>query len=317
MPKTPSPPDNRSRKAVVPELAVRVHQHLRAAGAEPGFHVTAQVLASQFAVSRWTANEALAHLAEKGVVTHTANRGYYVSAAVSKDAAELGLIAARDLTPIYFRIAADLLNGSLKEQVSESYLRERYQLSAADLAALLHRIAREGWIERRSGYGWMFSPILRTPQMLEQSYQLRLLIEPAALLTPGFRLAPDVIARLRAAHEEIVAGAAATLPADVLYDRGVIFHETLAEASGNPFFLDTLRRINRLRRLLIYRSMVDRRRFYEQSAQHLEILDLLAQGRNPDAARALTLHLESVIRKVPPQVAAGNDAWNMAEGAAD
>jgi DNA-binding GntR family transcriptional regulator len=54
---------------------------------------------------------------------------------------------------------------------------------------------------------------------------------------------------------------------------------TIIGASGNPFFLGTVRRINRVRRLLSYRSMVDRRRYRQQCEEHLQILDLLVTGR--------------------------------------
>lgn len=290
------------RTGVVPELALRIHQHLRDTHAAPGLRLTAQSLATQFAVSRWTVNEALARLAEKGVVAHAAGRGYRVSDAVSRAPADLGLTASGDLTAVYFRIAEDRLSGALKDQVTESFLRQRYGLTAANLATLLHRLTKEGWIERRTGYGWSFSPILRTSKTLEQSYRLRLAIEPAALLQPGYRLNPETIAALRAAHEEIVAGGADTLPADTLYERGVAFHEALVEGSGNPFFLDALRRINSVRRVLIYHSMVDRRRFYEQSSEHLQILERLERGDNVGAAALLQAHLEAVIHKVPPLV---------------
>ncbi len=286
----------------MPELVLRVHRTLLERAVPPGSHITAQALADQFAVSRWTASEVLSQLAQRGVVVHAENRGYYLSARIADIPVDRDLPAGRDLNAIYFKIAEDRLSGKLEESVTESFLKQRYDLTAADLSSLLNRIAAEGWIEPRAGYGWTFSQILRTPQTLEQSYRFRLLIEPAALLEPGFHLRGETIRKLRIAHEDIVAGAADTLPADVLYERGVAFHESLAEASGNPFFLDALRRINRLRRLLIYRSMVDRRRFYEQSAEHLLILELLEDGNIRGASEALRAHLEEVIRKVPPKV---------------
>jgi len=295
----PSPKASQARTRVVPELASRIYKYLADTRPASGERLTAQSLATRFAASRWTVNEALALLAEKQVVAHLPGRGYRVAVTEFKAPAELGLSSGGDTEPTYFRIARDRLSGELPDHVTESLLRQRYGLTAANLSALLRRMAKEGWIERRSGYGWHFSPILRTPETLEQSYRLRLAIEPAALLQPGFRLAPDVIARLRAAHEEIVAGGADTLPPDVLYERGVTFHETLVGASGNPFFLDTLRRINNLRRLLIYHSMIDRQRFYGQSSEHLAILDLLERGDNVGAAAMLEAHLRVVVNKVP------------------
>jgi DNA-binding GntR family transcriptional regulator len=56
-----------------------------------------------------------------------------------------------------------------------------------------------------------------------------------------------------------------------------------------------MRRINRVRRLLSYRSMIDRRRYRQQCEEHLQILDLLEAGRNEKASEALRRHLEHTV----------------------
>ncbi len=92
-----------------------------------------------------------------------------------------------------------------------------------------------------------------------------------------------------------------TLSADALYERGVMFHETLAEASGNPFLIDAVRRLNTIRRLLAYRTMLDRTRYYRQVHEHLAILDLITGNRLDEAAAAMRKHLQNVmtsLRKV-------------------
>ena len=83
-----------------------------------------------------------------------------------------------------------------------------------------------------------------------------------------------------------------------LHERGVRFHESIVGAGRNPFFLDALRRINRVRRLLSYRSMATRGRYHEQAREHLDILGLLEQGRNAEAADALRAHLVTTIRNL-------------------
>ena len=86
--------------------------------------------------------------------------------------------------------------------------------------------------------------------------------------------------------------------ADQLHDRGVRFHESLVEASGNPFFIDTVRRVNRVRRLLSYRSMQDRKRYKQHCQQHLHLLDLLARDRNQEASDAMREHLQSTLKNL-------------------
>ena len=76
------------------------------------------------------------------------------------------------------------------------------------------------------------------------------------------------------------------------------FHETIVAASNNPFYLDALRRINNIRRLLAYRSFSTRDRYYGQARDHLEILDLLENGRQVEAAERLRKHLGNVIHNL-------------------
>jgi DNA-binding GntR family transcriptional regulator len=280
------------KREMTEELAARIVNHIRVAGLAPGTHLTAQELAALFSVSRFPASQALQLLACKGVVTHERNRGYFVSDAAPETPEALGLPTGDDASDVYFRIAEDHLHGQLPDPASEAYLRERYNLTKAQLSAVLGRIGQEGWVERRTGYGWSFSPMLTAPESLEQTYRVRLALEPAALLEPTYRLDAKAAARCRAAETRLLAGAIETDSADALHERGVHFHETIIAASGNPFFLETIRRINRVRSLLSYRAMVERKRYRQQCEEHLEILDLLENGKNREASRALRRHLE-------------------------
>ena len=276
-------------------LAAQILQHIQGGGLTVGTHLTAQELAGRFNVSRFPVAQALQLLADKGVLTHERNRGYFVSAVTDASPESLGLSVRDDTSEVYFRIAEDHLHGRLPDPASEAYLKETYGLTKAQLNAILSRIAQEGWAERRPGYGWSFSPMITTPESLEQTYRVRLALEPAALLEPAYRLDPETAARCREAELRLLNGAIETDSPDALHERGVRFHEAIIGASGNPFFLEAVRRINRVRRLLSYRSMVDRKRYRQQCEEHLLILDLLERKRNEEASQALRRHLEHTI----------------------
>lgn len=104
-----------------------------------------------------------------------------------------------------------------------------------------------------------------------------------------------MLQRCRAAERHLLDGGIDGDSPDRLHERGVRFHESLVEASGNPFFIETIKRVNRVRRLLSYRSMQDRSRYRQHCDQHLEILDLLERERNEEASRALAHHLRSTL----------------------
>jgi DNA-binding GntR family transcriptional regulator len=278
---------------------IQVLDLIRQEGLEIGCHLKAQWLADQLNLSRTPINDALAFLHEKGVLNREKNRGYFLAKAV--DATNpavlkmLGLAQADGPSRAYFSIADDLLKGDLPNTVSEAQLKARYDLTSAQLQAVLHRISQEGWAQKKPGYGWEFSAMLTTPDSLLQSYRLRLALEPAALLEPGYRLDPKVIEKCRAAEHHLLDGGIEADTPDQLHERGVRFHESLVEASGNPFFVDTIRRVNRVRRLISYRSMQDRKRYTEHCMQHLRLLDLLEAGRNADAAETMREHLSRTL----------------------
>lgn len=283
---------------MVPALPAQIIELVRSEELPVGAHLPAQWLADRLRVSRSPVNEALEMLQTQGIVRREPNRGYFLATAAPSADQVVAPSPQDSVDATYFRIADDLLRGELPDQFTEAMLRRRYDLTPAQLQAVLARIAEEGWARKKPGYGWEFSSMLTTPESLLQSYRLRLAIEPAALLEPGYRLERQVIARCRAAELHLLNGGIETDTADQLHDRGVRFHESLVEGSGNPFFIDTMRRVNRVRRLLSYRSMRDRSRYQEHVDQHLMLLDLLERERNEEAAEVMREHLGSTLRNL-------------------
>lgn len=280
-------------------IAAQIIEFIRHEGLSEGAHLPAQMLADRIRVSRSPINEALQLLHDKGLLRRERNRGFFLAQSIDQPLNEvtqgLGLEEADTITQTYFQVAEDRLRGLLPDEVSEAQLRSRYSLTSSQLQTVLARIAQEGWIQKKPGYGWEFSSMLTTPDSLLQSYRLRLALEPAALLEPGFQLDPQVLARCRAIELDLLDGGIETATADQLHERGVRFHEALVEASGNPFFIDTIKRVNRVRRLLSYRSMRDRKRYKEHCLQHLELLDLLEHGKNQEASEAMRAHLNATL----------------------
>ena len=254
-------------------VAARIVELIQQEQIPAGTHLPAQRVADRLRVSRSPVNAALEVLRERGILSREPNRGYFVARPVVKPSAamarRLGLDAQDAATAAYFRIADDRLRGRLPDEFSEALLKARYDLTSTQLSDVLARIASEGWAEKKPGYGWAFSSMLTTPESLEQSYRLRIALEPAALLEPGYRLDREALERCRAAERHLLNGGIDTDTADQLHERGVRFHETIVGGSGNPFFIDTIRRINRVRRLLAYRSMQDRKRYKQHCRQHL------------------------------------------------
>jgi DNA-binding GntR family transcriptional regulator len=266
----------------------------------PGAHLPAQMLADKLRVSRSPINQALDYLEEKGVLERKNNRGYFIAQQIKdsivKKIEKVEFNQFDVVLSIYFQISEDRLKNRLPNEISETLIKQKYKLTSSQTTAVLNRISQEGWIQKKPGYGWEFTPMLTTPESLLQSYRLRLALEPAALLEPGYKISKKVLNECRSAEMHLLEGGIETDTALQLHDRGVRFHEAIIEASGNTFFIDAIQRVNKLRRLISYRSMKDRKRYEEHCHQHLEILDLLEKGQNKEAAAVLYQHLNSTLK---------------------
>ncbi|MFJ2986011.1 MULTISPECIES: GntR family transcriptional regulator [unclassified Pseudomonas] len=265
-----------------------------------GAHLSAQKVADDFHVSRSPAREALTLLAEQGVLEQIPNRGFFVIGIADGLTEALDEITATEEPPEYYRLSEDWLNDAIPSEVTEKYLRERYDLTKFQVIDILNRAAKVGWAEPKPGYGWRFLDVAKTPETLQQIYKVRSLIEPAALLENDFAYDLDVLRRLKKEQKDLLSGGIDTLPADVLMKSGIRFHEDLIKLSGNPLYHMILKQLNNMRRLLEYRSMIDRKRLYTQCAEHLRMIELVEEGNNLEAAHLMKRHLSgSLARKSP------------------
>jgi DNA-binding GntR family transcriptional regulator len=281
----------RRRSGATDLLASRIQEQLHLQKAASGTHLSAENLAKSFNTSRTPIIMALTLLAKQNVVAHKPNRGFFV-ADLSKLKKAPADKSGGGIDKAYFALAQDRLEEKLPVNVTETFIKTRYKLTTSQVDALLRRVAQEGWIERRGGYGWTFSEILTTPEALAQTFRLRRTLEPAALLEPGYRLDPKIIVECRRIELDIRDGDVETLSLEQLFARGARFHESIVAGSGNAFFLDTIRRVNKIRRLLSYKAMGDRQRYKRQCEEHLIILDLIERGKLKQAADYLRAHLE-------------------------
>ena len=173
----------------------------------------------------------------------------------------------------------------------------RYGCSQARLLPVLSRMTHEGWLDRLPGKGWEFQPKMDSPEAYDQSYRFRMLIEPASLLEPGYKVDADGFARVRAQQQAMLAGKLLQYSRSEIFEVGATFHEMIVGCSGNTFMLDALRRINQLRRLIEYRGNTDRGRLVSRCKEHIKLLDLIESGDRTGAAEFLRAHLD-VARKI-------------------
>ena len=236
----------------------------------------------------------------QGILDRHVNRGYFVATSLPGNISSLLKESEAGKPDDYQRLAKDWLTDQLPEHVTEQMLRERYEWSKTKVGEILFRASREGWAERKEGYGWRFLPVAKTPEAFDEIYRFRMAIEPAAMLEPSFELDRDVLAEQRRIQEAMLACDFATQPDETLLSNGALFHEEIIKLSRNPFFLQALQRVNQMRRLMEYRAEIDHKRLIEQCTEHLEILSILERGEIVDASYRMRQHLSGALKRKSP-----------------
>ncbi len=267
-----------------------------------GDKLTTQSIADRCGVSRTPVRAALELLADQGILGQVPNRGYFVADQIPEGA--LRGDTQDDLTRDYQALAEDWIRDRIPEEMTELALRERYGWTKVRTQELLSRAQREGWTERKEGYGWRFLPVAKTPEAFDQIYRFRITIEPAALLEPTFTVDHARIAELREVQTRLVTADPDTMPNETILQHGADFHEALMKMSGNPFFLMSMERVNKMRRLMEYRARVNRSRLANECGEHLEILQLLEERRVIEASTRLRRHLEDERERKAPNTRA-------------
>jgi DNA-binding GntR family transcriptional regulator len=283
---------------LVPVVAGRVLELITRGEHGVGDRLTEQSLADELGVSRSPIRKALQYLEELGALGSNPNRGFYIA----KDSAQLRKIKVpHDIVSdesVYMRIVEDRLTGAVGEEVAESELMDRYDLTRLQVQRVLNRMSRENLIDRKPGRGWLFRPVLNTVSSHRESYRFRMIIEPAALLEPTFKVDKASFDKVRRQQMQLLDGGIERWTAAERFRAGADFHEALVACSGNRFLVDALRSVNQLRRVIEYHSQTgsvqDRSRMRRQCEEHLMLLDLLEAGERMEASHALRQHLDVV-----------------------
>lgn len=280
------------------DLPRRILSIAQARGLKPGSRLTELGLAGDLNVSRTPIRHALQVLEDEGWVVPGPSRGYVLKRAVRSLPAERDRENDAEAL-LYVAIASDRLTGTLADSVSESDMLRRYDVPRSLLLRVLGRLAEGGVMERRPGYGWQFRPTIDDAASHQESYRFRLVIEPAALREPAFKLDRNWLAEMRQQHLRALTRPWRATSSVAFYEMNAAFHEGLVQASGNRFFLLAMQQQNRLRRFSNVAWTYGHARVAENCREHLAILDRLEVGDNEMAARLMRRHLDGAAELLP------------------
>ena len=174
---------------------------------------------------------------------------------------------------------------------SVSLLIRRYGTTRPTVPNALTVLQQQGIVERVPGQSWAFRPILDTPAAVADSLQFRLILEPAAILAPGFDLDPAKARPLHLQMTEALAAPEGRISGMAFRRQDTDFHALIAQGAGNRFMRDALLAHHRLRRATQKENATPEFRLRQAIQEHLEILNSLGRRQFDVAADQMTHHL--------------------------
>ncbi len=295
------------------ELAEDVVVERVMSGALPaGTQLTESMLAEQFGISRAPARRALQELARKGVVERKQGRGYAVLRCAGAVAVASGVAAVEPLPllslPTWERIYGEVENEIVARisfadwRLNEVQLAHHYHVSRTVARDVVSRLHQRGLVRKDESSRW-FAPAL-TRERVEELYELRGILEPAAVVLAAPRVPPEVLAKMRASLDAAVSAPPGDVPTlDALEHE---MHVTLLGYCGNQALMQALvlPQMLLLAHRFLYRwtpTMFGDEPF---PVEHREILDHLGAGEAELAAAAMKRHLEVACARVLQRVEA-------------
>ena len=170
----------------------------------------------------------------------------------------------------------------------EQALAETVGVSRTPLREALSRLAGEGLVARQANRSLVVKPI--TVRDYIEALHVRRLLEVETATRATGRLSAEVIGRLRARVEELMADPKPSVRDHWSVDDAV--HDAICLAGGNDLMADIIKSLRRKTRLFNLKRMPNR--FVPGCEEHLVLLDAIASGDREAAGEAMAGHIENV-----------------------
>lgn len=269
-------------------LARHVLEQARVQRKKAGDQLPEQVFATLCGVSRTPLRSAYKVLEHNGFVTHRQGKGYFLSIDPDVDVAAADQQLNGPQSTLADTILSDRAARRLDDELSVSFLIRRYGATRGAVLNALTILQQDGIVDRIPGQSWSFRPILDTPNAVADSHQFRLILEPAAIIAPGFTLDLTKARQVRLQIQEALGGRITNAG---FHKLDTDFHSLIAQGSANRFARDTLMAHHRLRRITQKDLSTPEFRLRQAHEEHLNILDSLERRQFDVAADQMTLHL--------------------------
>ena len=199
---------------------------------------------------------------------------------------------------VYEELRDSIFSGTLKpgERLTEAILCERFGLSTTPVREALQRLVYRGLAVRRAAHGVRVRRL--TNEEIRDIYQLRCLLEPAALRDSVPNLSD---ARLETIHGLVTKAESALARGDylVLSAENDLFHNAILSGSPNKLMLEWIANLGEQRRLIAMSEWAAPERPARELQEHR---DILARIEARDAGGAASLLLRHITASAGPHL---------------
>ncbi|NNM71484.1 GntR family transcriptional regulator [Enterovirga aerilata] len=277
---------------------------IRAGTIPHGARLLESRVAADFGISRAPARQALAALAEAGLVERASGRGYLAigrgesgtGAAPAPEPVQLSSAAGWER--IYAEVETSIVSRTAfaSWRVIEAEIAKHYGVSRTIARDVVARLNQRGVIRKDERARW-YAPGL-THDHVAELYEMRWTLEPVALLKAADAAPPELVRRLRANIEAAISEAE-TLGGAELDALEAELHVELLGFCGQRTLMEALRSYQSLlvAHSFLYRWLPPLYPSEPFLPEHLAVLEALDENRRKAAAAALREHLQASLAR--------------------
>lgn len=260
-------------------------------GLSVGDRLVEKTLADACNVSRTPIRNALQLLEQQGYARKAAEGGYLL-ARDPMDAPPGAEPAARTAEGVLMeRLVRDRASRRLGANVTVSELSRRYDVPRAAVQNMLQDLKSKGIVDKADGQSWVFRQLPGERASQADSFEFRLLMEPAAILSEGFRIEPKRAGVVRSQTDNLLARKANAIQLEEFRTTDLAFHLLIARAVANPYMAEALTSHHQLRHIPGVPYSISDFRMRQSLKEHLQVLDSIEQGLHAVAADLMRVHL--------------------------
>jgi len=273
------------------ELAQRVYSVAINAGLTVGDRLPEQLLAEQCDVSRTPIRRALQLLEKQGIASADPDGGYRLAKISDSGTGHPIGMPQTEEEELFNAILDDLAARRIPTSQTLVAIQRRYNASRLTVQNTLQRLLEEQFVERAAGQRWLFKPMVVGSEATAQSFDFRIVLEPAALLSGGFRADPIGLASIRQTLEGLERCAEQDFDVQLAERSGSDFHILIARACTNPFFQDALLSHHQRRRNFSSGHSSNIFKMRQSIQELLKIIEQIERNQLELAADLLRAHL--------------------------